>query len=474
MHDEIVRTMFYSADPGFSELITRALGPDFLVRSCNLHDFSNVRNDGHECDVILVDLSEVGNSSAITRGLCLMETFKQTVPHIPIIAIVAYGDDDLARLLTGKGVFDTLASPPATAELRQLLRRAHRAHQSELELSLLRSPPLPPGRFGDLIGFTNVMAQTFDLARKLATCDVSVLITGETGTGKELLARAIHDLSPRCSGPFVGFSCANLPETLIEDELFGHEKGAFTGAVALRQGRFEQAEGGTLFFDEIGDLALGLQAKLLRVLQERTFERLGGDASITTNVRVICATHRQLESLSLQGGFRADLYYRLNVVEIHLPALWERREDIPLLAHHFLSYYGEQFQKELKGFSPVAMRALEEFSWPGNVRELENAVQRAVVMAEGATVELWHLPKNLCDAFDPATPGRSYEEAVRDFKRRLILRTFRECGGRKTEVARTLGVTRSYLHRLMNQLQIPRTELADGLPDPESSTERLM
>ncbi len=474
MDDEVVRTMFYSADPGFSELITRALGPGFLVCSRNLHDFSNVRKDGHDCDVILVDLSEAGSGSAIARGLRLMEAFKQTIPHIPIIAIVGYGDDDLARLLAGKGVFDTLASPPAIADLRLLLRRAHRARQAELELSLLRGPLLTPGRFGDLIGFTNVMTQTFDLARKLATCDVSVLITGETGTGKELLARAIHDLSPRCSGPFVGFSCANLPETLIEDELFGHEKGAFTGAVALRRGRFEQADGGTLFFDEIGDMALGLQAKLLRVLQERTFERLGGNASIPANVRVICATHCQLEGLSLQGGFRSDLYYRLNVVEIHLPALWERREDIPLLAHHFLSLYCEQFQKRLKGFSPAAMRALEEYSWPGNVRELENAVQRAVVIAEGATIELRHLPKNLCDAFDPAAPGRSYEEAVRNFKRRLILRALRECGGSKTEVARALGVTRSYLHRLMNQLKIPQAELADGLPDSESSTERLM
>jgi DNA-binding NtrC family response regulator len=475
MDNEVVRIMFYSLDPGFSELITRTLGPSFLVCSRDQYDFSNARK-GEDCwDAILLDLSEVESASALSRGLHLMDEIKQADPYTPIIAMVGYGDDDLARTLIGKGAFDTLASPPNIAELRLLLRRARRAHQAERELSLLRRQARSPGRFGDMIGFTDGMTRTFELARKLASCDISVLITGETGTGKELLARAMHQLSPRCSGPFVGFSCANLPETLVEDELFGHEKGAFTDAVAARRGRFEMADGGTLFLDEIGDLDLGLQAKLLRVLQQRTFERLGGNTSITTNVRVICATHRKLESMSGQGKFRTDLYYRLNVVQLPLPSLRERRDDIPLLAHHFLSCYAKQFQKKTRGFSPLAMHALEEYSWPGNLRELENAVQRAVVMADEATIEIWHLPKNLCDGFDRVVSGHTYEEAVRDFKRRLILRTLRECGGRKTEVARTLRVARSYLHRLINQLQIPCTDvLADELPNSAPSLERLM
>jgi len=326
-----------------------------------------------------------------------------------------------------------------------------------------------------MVGITGSMSQTIELARKMSSCDISLLITGETGTGKDLLARTIHQLSPRCSGPFVGFSCANLPEALIEDELFGHEKGAFTDAITARRGRFEAANGGTLFLDEIGDLALGLQAKLLRVLQQRSFERLGSNQAIPTNLRMICATHRNLESLLEQGRFRKDLYYRLNVMQVRLPSLRERREEIPVLACHFLSCYARQFHKKVNGFSPMAMHALEEYCWPGNVRELENTVQRAVVMADATTIELWHLPKNLCGGFNRAVSGHSYEEEVRDFKRRLILRTLLECGGRKTEVARALGVGRSYLHRLINQLQIPcPEEFAGELPDSASSLQPLI
>ena len=475
MDNEVVRIMFYSLNSGFSELITRTLGPNFLVCFRDGFDFSNARKGEDYWDAILLDLSEVESASPVGRGLHLMDEIKQADPYTPIIAMVGYGEDGLARTLIGKGAFDTLASPPNMTELCLLLRRARRAHQSERELSLLRRQARFPGRFGDMAGLTDARTRTFELARKLASCDISVLITGETGTGKELLARAVHHLSPRCSGPFVGFSCLNLPETLVEDELFGHEKGAFTGAIAARRGRFELADAGTLFLDEIGDLDLGLQAKLLRVLQQRTLERLGGNTSIATNVRVICATHRNLESMSGQGKFRTDLYYRLNVVQIHLPSLRERRDDIPLLAHHFLSCCARQFQKKVRGFSPVAMQALEEYSWPGNVRELENAVQRAVVMADGATIEIWHLPKNLCDGFDRVVSGHLYEEAVRDFKRRLILRKLRECRGRKTEVARTLRVARSYLHRLINRLQIPCVGvLANELPDSTSSLGRLM
>jgi DNA-binding NtrC family response regulator len=303
------------------------------------------------------------------------------------------------------------------------------------------------------------MQELFALAQKIAPCDVNVLITGETGTGKELLARAIHQLSSRHVRPMVAFSCANLPETLIEDELFGHEKGAFTGAFTMRRGRIETADQSTLFLDEIGDLALGLQPKLLRVLQERNFERLGGNNTVNVNVRVICATNRDLSDLVREGKFREDLFYRLNVVQMHLPALRERRDDIPLLAQHFLKCSAEQFGKKAKRFSQPALHALEDYAWPGNVRELQNAVQRAVVLTEGPTVELHQLPASLRGACE-TTPqlSRSYEREVRDFKRRLILRTLRECGWRKSESARTLGVARGYLHRLMNQLNIQQIE----------------
>jgi DNA-binding NtrC family response regulator len=315
----------------------------------------------------------------------------------------------------------------------------------------------PDDGMGELIGAAESMQDIFALAHKIAPCDVAVLVTGETGTGKELLARAIHRLSPRTNGPFVAFSCANMPETLVDDELFGHERGAFTGAVASRRGRFEAAHGGTLLLDEIGDLPLGLQAKLLRVLQERSFERLGGNSTVTVNIRLLCATHRSLPEMVKQGTFREDLYYRLNVVQLHLPPLRERRESIAVLAQHFVQRFAEQFGKQTMRFSSLALGALEEHDWPGNVRQLENVVQRAVVLAEGATVEIWHLPVALGEGFKQNRLTHSYDDSVRDFKRRLILRTLQECGGNKAESARTLGLARAYLYRLINVLHIENT-----------------
>jgi DNA-binding NtrC family response regulator len=302
------------------------------------------------------------------------------------------------------------------------------------------------------------MQKLFALVQKIAPCDVNVLITGETGTGKELLARAIHQMSTRSARPIVAFSCANLPESLIEDELFGHEKGAFTGALTQRHGRFEAADQSTLFLDEIGDFGLGLQPKLLRVLQERSFERLGGNNTVNVNIRVICATHRNLAEMVQEGKFREDLYYRLNVVQMHLPSLRERRDDIPLLAQHFLEKSAEQFRKKTKRFSQAALHALEEYSWPGNVRELLNAVQRAVVLSEGPSVEIRQLPVAMRNGFEGPQVNHSYEEAVLEFKRRLVLRTLVECGWRKAESARTLGLARGYLHRLINQLGIQQVE----------------
>jgi DNA-binding NtrC family response regulator len=312
------------------------------------------------------------------------------------------------------------------------------------------------------------MQELFALALKIGPCDVNVLITGETGTGKELLARAIHQSSLRAARPFVAFSCANLPDTLIEDELFGHERGAFTGAIAIRRGRMESADNGSLFLDEIGDLGLGLQPKLLRVLQERSFERLGGNTTVNVNIRLISATHHNLPEMVQQGKFREDLFYRLNVVHMHIPALRERRDDIILLAQLFLVAAAQRFNKKAKRFSHQALLALEEYAWPGNVRELENAVQRAAVLSEGQTVDVCHLPADIrknsheAETFSISDRGvsvnSSYEGEIRQFKRRLILRTLRKFGWNKVESARSLGVARGYLHRLINQLEISQFE----------------
>jgi len=316
-----------------------------------------------------------------------------------------------------------------------------------------RGGPLP--RFGQLIGSSPAMTEVFALARKVAPCDVTALITGETGTGKELLARAIHDRSLRASGPFVAFSCANLPDTLIDDELFGHEKGAFTVADALRRGRFEAADGGTLLLDEIGDLPPALQVRLLRVLQERTFQRLGGSSAISVDIRLICATHRDLAAMVRQGAFRQDLLYRLDVIELRMPALRDRRDDIELLAQHFLRRFASRFERCVLRFSRDAICALTEYSWPGNVRELENVVQRAIALAESLTVGLEHLPEGIAGPAQPRLEtGTDYDTAVREFKRRLILRTLRQCHGSKAEAARSLHMARPYLHRLIASLDL--------------------
>jgi DNA-binding NtrC family response regulator len=460
---DVVRVWFCSTDSDFAQLVARTLGPGFEVRLKEGFEPGDAQAQEHWYGVALID---VRDSAFIDAGLALVDEINQQEAPPPVLVMLSAQDQEVRGRVLEKGVYDTVACPPDVVELRLLLRRAFKWYDAEKQLKQLRTQDGSGERLGEMVGATESMQQVFALARKIAACDVTALITGETGTGKELLARAIHRLSPRSSGAFVAFSCANLPETLVDDELFGHERGAFTGAVAARRGRFESADGGTLFLDEIGDLPLPLQAKLLRVLQERTFERLGSNASHSINIRLLCATHRNLQEMVKLGTFREDLYYRLNVVQLQIPPLRERRDGVAVLAYHFLEHFAEQFGKKTKRFSSLALGALEEYDWPGNVRQLENVVQRAVVLAEGATVEIWHLPNVLSNGFRQQRLAHSYDDEVRDFKRRLILRTLHECGGNKAETARTLGLARGYLHRLINQLQIQREEESfEGAPE---------
>ena len=469
--EEIIHVWFDTPDAGFGQVVGRALGPGFEV---DVHDgaaVENLRGRPKPCDGVLLDLRAASNGSDAESALThFFDQLRQTSLHPPVIVVL--GDDDpmLVCTLIEKGAYDAVSNPPNILELRLLLRRAHRLHRVEAQLRQLRSELPPAGRLDELIGVTENMQRTFALARKVAPCDVTVLLTGETGTGKSLLARAIHRLSARSAAQFVPFSCANLPENLAEDELFGHERGAFTGAVALRRGRFEVADEGTLFLDEVGDLPLGLQAKLLRVLQERTFERLGSNSSLTVDIRLICATHRSLDEMVKRGEFREDLYYRLNVIQLHLPPLRERRAEIAVLAQHFVERFSREFGSKAKSLSPVAIRALEDYSWPGNVRELENVVQRAVVLADGPAIEIWDLPPNMQTGMEPPAEMHSYEDEIREFKRRLIVRTLRECGGNKAETARVLSVARGYLHRLINDLKIQSEEIA---PSDSETDEKL-
>ncbi|MDP9337570.1 MAG: sigma-54 dependent transcriptional regulator, partial [Acidobacteriota bacterium] len=450
---QAIKLCFITRDIGLADAVARALGEGFETSASSELRFDRFKENLAWANVLLVDLRTNVAEDFDEAALRLMGQINELQSHPPMVALCDAEQRGPFLRAVEYGADDSITNPPNINEVRVILRRVYKLYASEQELQKLRGTE-SAGRLHELIGTSGPMQELFAMARKIATCDVSVLITGETGTGKELLARAIHHLSGRNSGPLVAFSCANLPETLVEDELFGHEKGAFTGAIASRCGRVEAADHGTLFLDEIGDLGIGLQPKLLRVLQERRFERLGGNKTINVDLRLVCATNRNLGEMVQQGKFREDLYYRLNVVQMHLPPLRERRDDISLLAQQFLTKASHQFQKEAKSFSPAALQTLEEYNWPGNVRELENVVQRGVALSDGAAVELSNLPTSMRTIREESpesasaaavsegagATSQSYEEEVRRFKRALILRTLRQCDWRKAECARTLGV----------------------------------
>jgi DNA-binding NtrC family response regulator len=310
-----------------------------------------------------------------------------------------------------------------------------------------------------MIGSSPQMQQVYQLVNRVTDLNASVLITGESGTGKELIARAIHNLGARSNRPFVAVSCGAIPETLIEAELFGHEKGAFTGTVGAREGYFEQAADGTLFLDEIGDLSLFTQVKLLRVLQQMEFSRLGNSRLVPLRARLIFATHQDLGKLVAEGKFRQDLFYRINVMRIESPALQDRAEDIPRLATHFLRKYSQMFQKPMEDISPDALATLRSYPWPGNVRELENVIQRAIILASGDTIRIEDLPlstpeegaADLGDVVDIGEyqPSGSFERQLRDYKIKLAVTAVRDHSGNKTLAARSLCISRAYLHRLL-------------------------
>ena len=309
-----------------------------------------------------------------------------------------------------------------------------------------------------LVGKSQAIGDVYARIAKVARVDTTVLITGETGTGKELAARAIHMNSSRARRPFVAINCAALTESLLESELFGHERGAFTGAVAQKKGRLELAEGGTVFLDEVGELAYALQSKLLRVLQHRELERVGGTHTIAVDLRILSATNRDLRAAVESGTFRQDLYYRLNVVSLHLPPLRERPGDVALLAHHFLAVYAPKAGRPVEAISAPAMQRMLDYDWPGNVRELENAIERACVLGSGEQIEPEDLPETLLDTTgDGHAEGSGLQACVLAAKRQAVIASFRQAGGSYTETAKLLGVHPNYLHRLVRNLRIKAT-----------------
>ncbi|HEU5061304.1 MAG TPA: sigma-54 dependent transcriptional regulator [Kofleriaceae bacterium] len=411
----------------------------------------------HGPDLLLTDLRMPGMD-----GLELMRRAREVDPEMEIVLMTAHGGVDTAVAAMRLGAADYLTKPINVDELLVVIDRALERRRLRREAGLLRERLSERHRLSNIIGSSAVMRRVFDQVLQVAPSRASVLITGESGTGKELIAAAIHEHSPRAARPFVKLHCGALAETLLESELFGHERGAFTGAQARRDGRFQQADGGTLFLDEIGDISPSVQVKLLRFLQEREFERVGGNQTIKVDVRIVAATNADLHQRVQAGKFREDLYYRLNVVSIEIPPLRDRPGDIPLLAVHFLRKYAAENHRAVTGFTDDALAQLVHHAWPGNVRELENAVERAVVTCRGEEVRSEDLGLPTVAGRSAASPADHLPEigtaTMADFERYAILGTLALVGGATSRAAAILGISaRTIQYRLREYAGAPHT-----------------
>ena len=408
-------------------------------------------------DAVLTDVR-----MARVDGITALRDILSYNPALPVLLMTAYSSVETAVEALRLGAYDYLTKPLDFDQLRATLARALEHSRLQVENRELRRQlaDAKTEAAAGILGRSLAMREMLRMVATVAPTEATVLITGESGTGKELVARAVHTGSPRVNNPMVTVNCAALPENLLESELFGHEKGAFTGADKRREGRFVQANGGTLFLDEIGEMPMSVQAKLLRALQQGEVQRVGSDTPMHVDVRILAATNRDLLEAVKERLFREDLYFRLNVISIHVPPLRERDEDIPLLAAHFLQRFAERNRKTLKGFSPQALDALLRYPWPGNVRELENALERAVIMCTGDTVTERELPLSL--STQPAEgeaalaqpahePGELAGLPLEELERRAILQTLRDVDDNKSEAARRLGITRATLHNKLKR-----------------------
>ena len=396
-------------------------------------------------DVVMPELS----------GLDLLRSLKADRADRPVVLVTAQGSIDLAVEAMKQGAQDFVTKPLDYGKLRAILQVA----ENDLELrrkSQRLLSQLDQGGFGNFVGSSKAMREVYSLIQSLSSTDASVIITGESGTGKELAARTIHQMSSRSTGPFIAVNAAAIPENLMESEILGHEKGAFTGAIGLRAGCFELANRGTLFLDEIAEMPLALQPKLLRVIEDRRVRRVGGSHEFSVDVRVIAATNKKLEEEIARNAFREDLFYRLNVIPFYVPALRERTEDIPILAAHFVKEFCEAYGKKSKTFAPPAAEVLLAYSWPGNVRELKNLVERLVIMCPSPRIEPHHLPPELFRGASksPQKPYESLHEARSAYEREFVLRKLEEHRWNMTRAAAALGLERSHLYRKMRSLGI--------------------
>ena len=420
-----------------------------------------VRVASSDVDVVVTDLNMRGMD-----GLQLCERVVASRPGVPVVVLTAFGSLETAIGAIRAGAYDFLTKPIDNQALVVAVRRAVQHRRLEQEVVRLRRAVEESGRFGPLIGTSTAMHAVYDVLERIADSTSSVLVTGESGTGKEGVARALHDRGPRKNGPFVAINCSAVPEALLESELFGHVRGAFTDARGPRTGLLLQANGGTLLLDEVGDMPLALQPKLLRALQERTVRPVGGDREVPFDARIVATTNRDLRAAIEQGRFREDLYFRLNVFHVELPPLRARGGDVLLLAQHFLDLHAARARKSVTGISPAAAEKLMAYSWPGNVRELQNSIERAVALTRHEQLLVDDLPETVRQYRRShvlvASDDPSELVSLDDVERRYILRVVEACGGNKTQAAQILGITRKTLYRKLLEYGAADAERDEG------------
>ena len=416
-----------------------------------------------DLDLVISDMKMPGMD-----GIELLAKLKEFNQHLPVILITAYAEVEKAVEAMHLGAFTYLAKPFSNEQLLASVNKAVEHYGLVREIKRLRSEAMPKSGFGGMIGKNPGMLAVYQLIEKVAPTPSSVLITGESGTGKELVARAIHNLSDRRDAPFISVNCAALAENLLESELFGHEQGAFTDAVSMRKGRFELADTGTLFLHEIGEMPVSLQAKLLRVLQERCFERVGGNTVLNVDVRILAATNKDLKDEVEKGNFREDLYYRLNVIHIHLPPLRERVDDIPALVNHFLDKNAERLGREKIEISPEALRLLVSLPWEGNIRELENTIERAAILCNDNRIEAEDVQPDSSELPAPQEwstglelnqfipEGLSLSEVLNGIEEKLVRQALEESNNVQARAAEKLGITKSLLQYKMKKYKLQR------------------
>jgi DNA-binding NtrC family response regulator len=443
--DEAVRTALYWT-----------LNSDYCVLQASSRAEAVKLLQQHQVDVVVSDLHLPPALDDITEGLAIIEAARGGDRPAQVVVITGTDAKHAALEAVKRGAYGFFEKPLDADEVMHIVNQAARMRRLESENERLRHELAGAIGFGRLIGTSQALEKTLKEARAVANTSATVLLVGENGTGKEMLARAVHEESRRSEGPFVAVSCAALPESLIESELFGHEKGAFTSATNTRLGRFELANGGTLFLDEIAELTPAVQVKLLRVLQERSFERVGGMKTLTVDIRLIAASNLDLEKEVEAGRFRQDLFYRLNVVPLVLPPLRERQEDIGGLAAHFAAKAADKHGLTAPQLEPALIDSLHDYDWPGNVRELENVMERLVLLDRGPVLGLEFLPERMLKSMpNPDVPAETtFEGAIDAFKKRLIHDALDAEGWNKQAAARRLSISRSYLHRLINEFEL--------------------